>query len=90
MGDRASRGIRIAPENTLAAFRRAVELGAGFIETDLQLTRDRAWWRCTMTGWSVRRTERFGLASTTLSDLRRLDAGVGFRRRRASFIARKR
>ena len=29
-----------APENTLAAFRRAVELGAGFIETDLQLSRD--------------------------------------------------
>ena len=29
-----------APENTLAAFRRAAEMGAGFIETDLQLTRD--------------------------------------------------
>jgi glycerophosphoryl diester phosphodiesterase len=29
-----------APENTMAAFRRAVELGAGFIETDLQITRD--------------------------------------------------
>ena len=30
----------VAPENTIAAFRRAVELGAGFIETDLQLSRD--------------------------------------------------
>jgi glycerophosphoryl diester phosphodiesterase len=29
-----------APENTMAAFRRAVELGASFIETDLQITRD--------------------------------------------------
>jgi len=29
-----------APENTIAAFRRAVDLGASFIETDLQLTRD--------------------------------------------------
>lgn len=29
-----------APENTMAAFRRAVELGARFIETDLQVTRD--------------------------------------------------
>ena len=29
-----------APENTLAAFSRAVELGARFIETDLQLSRD--------------------------------------------------
>src|ERR1700722_8374612 len=29
-----------APENTMASFRRAVELGATFIETDLQITRD--------------------------------------------------
>lgn len=29
-----------APENTMAAFHRAVELGARFIETDLQITRD--------------------------------------------------
>jgi glycerophosphoryl diester phosphodiesterase len=29
-----------APENTMAAFRRAVEMGARFVETDLQLTRD--------------------------------------------------
>jgi glycerophosphoryl diester phosphodiesterase len=29
-----------APENTMAAFRRAVELGARFVETDLQITRD--------------------------------------------------
>src|SRR5258706_11248897 len=29
-----------APENTLAAFRKAVALGATFIETDFQLSRD--------------------------------------------------
>ncbi len=29
-----------APENTLAAFRKAVAFGATFIETDLQLSRD--------------------------------------------------
>jgi glycerophosphoryl diester phosphodiesterase len=29
-----------APENTMASFRRAVEMGARFIETDLQLARD--------------------------------------------------
>jgi glycerophosphoryl diester phosphodiesterase len=29
-----------APENTMASFRRAVELGARFIETDLHLSRD--------------------------------------------------
>ncbi len=31
-----------APENTMAAFRRAVEAGAAFVETDLQLSRERA------------------------------------------------
>jgi glycerophosphoryl diester phosphodiesterase len=31
-----------APENTRAAFRRAIEMGADMIETDLQLTRDGA------------------------------------------------
>ena len=29
-----------APENTLAAFRKAVAMGATFIETDLQMSRD--------------------------------------------------
>ena len=29
-----------APENTMAAFRKAVAMGATFIETDLQLSRD--------------------------------------------------
>jgi len=29
-----------APENTLAAFKKAVALGATFVETDLQLSRD--------------------------------------------------
>src|SRR5438876_165044 len=29
-----------APENTMAAFKKAVALGANFIETDLQLSRD--------------------------------------------------
>jgi hypothetical protein len=28
------------PENTMAAFRRAIELGAGYIEADIQLTSD--------------------------------------------------
>src|SRR5260370_1574834 len=38
VADRGASGH--APETTIAAFRRAVELGAMFIETDLQLSRD--------------------------------------------------
>ena len=30
----------VAPENTLAAFRRAIQMGAEALEMDLQLTRD--------------------------------------------------
>lgn len=37
-GHRGTRGL--APENTLAAFRRALEIGVTTIETDLALTRD--------------------------------------------------
>ena len=67
-----------APENTLAAFRRAVELGAGFIETDLQLSRD------TRLGalhdpTLERTTNGIGkVSSATLAELRKLDAGGWF------------
>ena len=37
-GHRGTRGL--APENTLAAFRKALEIGVGTLETDLALTRD--------------------------------------------------
>jgi len=64
-----------APENTLAAFRLAVELGAGFIETDLQLSRDSrlvaihdAWLDRTTTG-------RGPVHHRTLAELHELDAG---------------
>jgi glycerophosphoryl diester phosphodiesterase len=38
-GHRGTRGL--APENTLAAFRRALEIGVPTLETDLAITRDR-------------------------------------------------
>src|SRR5438132_8768232 len=38
-GHRGARGL--APENTLAAFRRALEIGVTTIETDIAITRDR-------------------------------------------------
>lgn len=69
-----------APENTLAAFERAIELGAGFIETDLHLTRDgrfvaihdRTLDRTTNGSGAVR--------DFTVAELRKLDAGLWFDR----------
>ncbi len=67
-----------APENTLAAFRRAVELGATFIETDLQLSRDT---RLVAIHDETldRTTNGSGPAhALTLAELRELDAGSWF------------
>jgi glycerophosphoryl diester phosphodiesterase len=73
---RGASGTR--PENTLAAFRRAVELGADMIELDVQLTRD---------GEPVvihdttleRTTDGAGcVKDRTLAELRALDAGAWF------------
>lgn len=75
----AHRGAsRIAPENTLAGFRAAVELGADAIELDVQRCAD---------GHLVilhdltleRTTDGFGpVAARSLSELKRLDAGRWF------------
>ena len=67
-----------APENTLAAFRRAVSLGANFIETDLQLTRDTRF--VAIHDDTVDRTTNGHgkVHDLTLADLRRLDAGSWF------------
>lgn len=68
-----------APENTLAAFRKAVEFGAGFIETDLQLSRDAR--LVALHDDTVDRTTngQGPVASMTVEELRRLDAGSWFR-----------
>ena len=67
-----------APENTLAAFRKAVALGATFIETDLQLSRD-ARFVAIHDGTVNRTTNGQGsVHDMTLADLRRLDAGSWF------------
>ncbi len=67
-----------APENTLAAFRLAVEMGARFIETDLQLTRDAR--IVAMHDATVDRTTsgRGRVSKMTLAELRGLDAGAWF------------
>lgn len=67
-----------APENTLAAFRRAVELGASFIETDLQLSRD-AHFVAIHDETLDRTTSGTGpVHEKTLAELRQLDAGSWF------------
>ena len=68
----------VAPENTMAAFRKAVELGAGFIETDLQLSRDAH--LVALHDDTLERTTngRGPVSSKTLEQLRRLDAGSWF------------
>ena len=67
-----------APENTLAAFRRAVALGATFIETDLHLSRDAHF--VAIHDETLERTTngRGAVHNHTLADLRRLDAGSWF------------
>lgn len=67
-----------APENTLAAFRRAVELGARFIETDLQITRDAR--VVAIHDSSLDRTTngKGQVHLQTLDEIRALDAGSWF------------
>jgi glycerophosphoryl diester phosphodiesterase len=67
-----------APENTLAAFRKAIAQGASFIETDLQLSRDARF--VAIHDATVNRTTngQGAVHDLTLADLRRLDAGSWF------------
>jgi glycerophosphoryl diester phosphodiesterase len=79
-----------APENTMAAFRRAVEMGARFIETDLHLTRDA---RVVAIHDSTldRTTTGHGLVDLrSLEEVRALDAGAWFGTRSAESFAGER
>jgi glycerophosphoryl diester phosphodiesterase len=69
-----------APENTLVAFERAVQLGAPFIETDLHLTRDARF--VAIHDATLERTTngRGNVHDFTLHELRRLDAGLWYDR----------
>jgi glycerophosphoryl diester phosphodiesterase len=69
-----------APENTMAAFERAVQLGALFIETDLHLTRD-ARFVAIHDSTLDRTTNGHGAVNEfTLKELREFDAGLWFDR----------
>jgi glycerophosphoryl diester phosphodiesterase len=69
-----------APENTFAAFQRAVELGSMFIETDLHLTRDARF--VTIHDPNLERTTngRGAVREHSLAELRQLDAGMWYDR----------
>ena len=77
IGHRGASGV--APENTLASFRRAVEMGAQYIETDLQLSRDAR--LVALHDDTLQRTTngRGPVSAKTLEELRQLDAGSWFR-----------
>ena len=71
-------GAALAPENTIAAFRRAIEVGADGVELDVRLTKDQR-----VVVLHDRRLERTtsgrGLIGThTLEQLSQLDAGSWF------------
>jgi len=71
-------GAALAPENTLAAFDRAVALGASCLELDVRLTRDG-----TVVVFHDQDTARVcgqpgAVERRTLAELSRLDAGHGF------------
>lgn len=67
------------PENTLRAFRRAVELGVDYVEGDVRLTAD--WHAVVIHDETVDRTTngRGRVREMSLAELRRLDAGKGER-----------
>jgi glycerophosphoryl diester phosphodiesterase len=67
------------PENTLAAFHRAIELGADAIETDAHLTRDGHVVLCHDDTGERMCGVRIAIASATLEEIREWDAGDGAR-----------
>jgi glycerophosphoryl diester phosphodiesterase len=75
-----------APENTLAAFERAVELGTGFIETDLHLTRDGQFVAIHDSTLDRTTNGKGTVHEFTLAEIRKVDAGLWYDR---SFMGEK-
>jgi glycerophosphoryl diester phosphodiesterase len=71
-------GRAIAPENTLAAFRKAIELGADYVEIDVRTTKDGQ--LVIMHDGTVDRTTngKGAVSSFTLAEIKKLDAGSKF------------
>ncbi len=71
-------GASLGPENTFAAFRKAIKLGVDYVEIDVRVTHDHA--LVVMHDRTVDRTTNGtgAVADLDLDVLRRLDAGVKF------------
>jgi glycerophosphoryl diester phosphodiesterase len=71
-------GAGLAPENTLAAFRHALEMDVDVIELDVHVSRDGE--VVVLHDFTLARTTRTTgyVRETTLAELKRLDAGVWF------------
>jgi glycerophosphoryl diester phosphodiesterase len=78
-----------APENTMAAFRRAVELGARFIETDLQITRDARIVAMHDSTLDRTTTGKGQVHLLALDEIRALDAGAWFKDGARSFAGER-
>ncbi|MFD0768984.1 glycerophosphodiester phosphodiesterase [Bacillus sp. CGMCC 1.60114] len=73
------RGVpSLAPENTMTSYRKAYELGADMIETDVQMTKDGK--LVIMHDYNVDRTTNGTsyVKDLTLEQIRTLDAGIKF------------
>ncbi len=70
--------VKFAPENTIAAFEKAIELGADLLEMDVRETKDGH--LVLMHDATVNRTTdgRGAVAAMTLAEIKRLDAGSWF------------
>jgi glycerophosphoryl diester phosphodiesterase len=88
IGHRGASGY--APENTMAAFRRAAELGARFIETDLRLTRDVKVVAIHDPNLDRTSNGRGPVDQLSLAELRALDAGAWFHSARGESFAGER
>lgn len=67
-----------APENTMAAFKRAYELGADGVELDVQLTKDGGLVICHDDNLKRTTNGKGNISDVTLDEIRQLDAGSWF------------
>src|SRR2546425_4771732 len=85
--DRAARGKHVvviahrgankfAPENTLAAFRKAVDLGCDYVELDVRRTRDGALVLMHDSTVDSKTDGKGKVADLTLAEIKALDAGI--------------